>query len=353
MGPFRPSCPFWALLASPAVSLFISPGRAIHSARRFLRPIGWRGKTPFAEDLEGSIIFERDRIAVAPDDTEIAYSVYGESGPWIALVPGFVCPDNFWKYLLPELAADHRVIVYDLRGLGRSGTPRAPGYRAMNLSPADFAIPKQTRDLEAILDQEGVDRITLIGHSMGGQIILEAWGRDRERITGLVMLTAPFESPMRTFYGRDLTNVFRAVRAMTAFMPRPAILGYRALILANPSITHQGAMLMRSLGPEARLDDMIPYYNHMAFLDPFVVLMMAESMRAHSAASLLPQIDIPFLIVSADLDTFTPPAVATVMHEAVLHSELVTIPGAGHAAVIEKPTEINNAVRNFLTHHSL
>ncbi len=330
-----------------------SPGRAIESARRFLRPIGWRGKTPLAEDLDGSMVFDRAKIAVSTDGTEIAYSVYGDSGPWVALVPGFVCPDNFWKYLLPELAADHRVIVYDLRGLGRSGTPRAPGYRAMNLSPADFAIPKQARDLEAILDQEEVDRVTLIGHSMGGQIILEAYGRDRSRIVGLVMLTAPFESPMRTFYGRDLTNLFRAVRAMAAFMPRPAILAYRAVILANPSITHQGAMLMRTLGPEARLTDMIPYYNHIAFLDPFVVLMMAESMRAHSAASLLPEIAAPVLIVSADLDTFTPPAVATVMHESVPDSELVNIPGAGHAAVIEKPDEINASVRAFLSKHSL
>lgn len=140
-----------------------------------LRPVGWRGKTPDPDDLDGSLIFERDGFAQSPDGTEIAYAVHGHAGPWVALVPGFVCPDNFWKYLLPELAQNYRVIIYDLRGLGRSGTPREPGRRARNLSPEDFSIPKQVRDLKAVMDAAGAQRAALIGHSMGGQIILEAY----------------------------------------------------------------------------------------------------------------------------------------------------------------------------------
>lgn len=320
-------------------------------ARDFLRPVGWRGKTPNPADLEGSLIFPRDRTAVSFDDTEIAYSVYGDSGPWIVLVPGFVCPDNFWKYLVPELENEYRLVVYDLRGLGMSGMPRAPGWRARNLKPDDFSIENQVRDLQAILDKEGIHETVLLGHSMGGQIQLEAYRWFPERISAEIMVTAPFESPLRTFYGRDFTLVFHAVRRMFEVLPRSSVLVWRALFLISPSFTHEMAKLTRALGPDAKLEDMRSYYRHMAYLDPLVMLTMAESMRAHSAADLLPKIDVPTLIVSGTQDTFTPPAVAKRKHQEIRKSEHVVIERAGHGAIIEKPDEVNAAIKDFLSRH--
>lgn len=325
--------------------------QVVAGARDFLRPAGWRGKTPNPADLEGSLIFPRNRTAVSFDDTEIAYSVHGDSGPWIVLVPGFVCPDNFWKYLVPELDNDYRLVVYDLRGLGMSGTPRAPGWRARNLKPEDFAIENQVRDIEAILDKEGIDEAVLIGHSMGGQIQLEAYRWFPERISAEVMVTAPFESPLRTFYGKDFTLVFHAVRRLLEVMPRSSVLVWRSLLLINPSLTHELAKLTRALGPEAKLDDMRNYYRHMAYLDPLVILTMAESMRTHSAADLLSKIGVPTLIVSGTRDTFTPPSVAKRKHDEIPHSEHVVIEQAGHGAIIERPDEVNPAIRDFLNRH--
>jgi pimeloyl-ACP methyl ester carboxylesterase len=286
------------------------------------------------------------------DGTEIAYSVHGEDGPWVVLVPGLFCPDNFWRYLVPELGASYRVVVWDLRGLGLSGTPRVPGYRAGNLTPDDFAMAAQARDLEAIFDAEGIDGAALIGHSMGGQVALEAYRLMRGRVSSIVMLTAPFESPLKTFYGRDFNNLFRAARAAVGAMPRPpVVLAWRSLFLVNPAVTHQLAQITRALGPDARLDDMATYYRHMAYLDPLVMLMMAEAMRVHSAADLLPTIRVPTLIVAGSLDTFTPPAQAERMRAATPGAELVTIENASHGAVIEKPLEVNAVLMSFLERH--
>lgn len=316
---------------------------------QLLRPIGWRGKTPVEESIQGTLLFPRDRRVTSSDGTEIAYSVHGGAGPWVALVPGLFCPDNFWRYLLPELATNHRVIVWDLRGLGASGTPRPPGYRAANLSPADFSMDKQARDLAALFDAEGVQEAALIGHSMGGQVALEAYRLMPERVSAIVMLTAPFESPLKTFYGRDFNNLFRAARLAMRALPRPpVVLAWRSLFLANPSVTHQLAQITRALGPDARLEDMATYYRHMAYLDPLVMLTMAEAMRVHSAADLLPKIDVPTLIVAGSLDTFTPPPQAERMRDATPGAELVMIEGASHGAVIEKPGEVNAAITSFL-----
>jgi pimeloyl-ACP methyl ester carboxylesterase len=316
--------------------------------REYVRPIAWRGKTPDPVALDGSLIFERDRSVESFDGTTIAYTVRGESGPWVALVPGFSCPDNFWKYLVPELESRHRVIVWDLRGLGASGTPSSPGYRATKLSPVHFTIDNYVRDLEAILDAEEADRVALIGHSMGGQIIFEAYHQWPERISALVSLTAPYESPVRTFYGRDFTGFFHGVNLFFNLIPRPAIVLWRALLLANPSLTHRIAQVTQALGPKAKKEDMTPYYRHMAFLDPLVMLKMAEAMRAHSAAEVLPSIQVPTLIVAGTADRFSPIALARHMAETIPNAELVEIEGARHAAVIEKPDEVNAAVTNFL-----
>src|SRR5437588_2437054 len=137
------------LIRMPLASF--EPGRVLRAAGDFLRPAGWRGLTPDERGLEGCLLFPRDKRVTSFDGTQIAYSVFGSRGPWVALVPGFCCPDNFWRYLLPELRKRYRVIVYDLRGLGLSGLPRRAGRRARSLSADDFTIENHVRDLEAVL----------------------------------------------------------------------------------------------------------------------------------------------------------------------------------------------------------
>ncbi|MFN2544680.1 MAG: alpha/beta fold hydrolase [Actinomycetota bacterium] len=329
----------------------IDIGGAIRATRGFLRPIGWRGACPEAAGLDGCLLFEREKRATSFDGTELAYSVVGRRGPWVALVPGFCCPDNFWRYLLPELSKRYRVILYDLRGVGASGTPRPPGYRARNLETADFTIENHARDLEAILDAESVGSASLIGHSMGGQIILEAYRRTPERVASLTLLTAPYESPTRTLYGRDLDSVFRVLRLWIRVLPRPVILLWRALFLANPSFTHRMAQLMRALGPLAKAEDMASYYRHMAFLDPLILMKMADAMREHSAGDVLSTIRVPVLIIAGTADTFTPPRLAKAIHLAIPHSEILYLEDATHGAVIEYPDEVNDAVTSFLHRH--
>lgn len=316
-------------------------------ARELFAPLD-EGERPDADDMDGVLLFPRDRRVTSFDGTEIAYTVLGRRGPWAALVPGFTCPDNFWRWLGPDLARDHRVIVWDLRGLGLSGLPRAPGWRARRLRPEDFTIEALAADLEAVLDAERVRRAAVVGHSMGGQTILEFYRRAPKRVASLVFLTAPFESPLRTFYGRDLTTLFEGINLGFNVLPRASLVLWRALWLTDPRIPHRLAQLLLALGRDAPVDAMAPYYRHLGKQDPLVLLKMIRSMHGHSAAEVLPTVAVATLIVAGELDMFTPLAVAERMHEEIPGSELVVVEGARHGAVIEKPDEVNRAVRDFL-----
>jgi pimeloyl-ACP methyl ester carboxylesterase len=203
-----------------------------------------------------------------------------------------------------------------------------------------------------VLDHAGADRTALVGHSMGGQTILEAYRRFPERIAALVFVTAPYESAMRTFYGRDVTRLTQAVDRAVRLLPRPVpVLAWRALLLTDPAVPHTLGRLVRALGPDARVEDLAAYYRHLGFLDPLVVLRTAEAMRAHSAAQVLPTVRVPALVLAADLDTFCPLGIAETMAERMPNAQLVVIEGAGHAAIVEKAEEVNAAVRRFLERH--
>lgn len=328
-----------------------TPDASRLTLRELLRPPDWRGREPRPGDVDGALLFPRDRRATSFDGTRIAFTVQGRQGPWVALVPGFCCPDNFWRYLVPALARDHRVIVWDLRGLGLSGMPRPPGYRALRLARSDFAIPTLAKDLAAVLDEAGADRVSLIGHSMGGQIVLEAYRQFPERVTSIVMVTAPFESPIRTFYGRDVDIAYRVAAQSIRLLPRSSLLLWRALWGTNFRFTHRLAQLVRALGPDADARDMATYYRHMAMLDPLVILKMSDAMHAHTAADVLGSVRVPVLVLSGTKDTFTPPSLAASVREAIPQAELVEIDEGTHAAVIEKPDEVNAAIRSFLRRH--
>ena len=84
------------------------------------------------------------------------------AGPAIVLIHGFGAAIDWWDKIAPELATNYRVIRIDLSSLGHGGTaaPRSAGY----------SIERQAMLVSAILDQMGVERFTVIGHSMGGEV---------------------------------------------------------------------------------------------------------------------------------------------------------------------------------------
>jgi len=174
---------------------------------------------------------------------------------------------------------------------------------------------------------------------MGGQIILETYARMPERISALVFLTAPFESPLRTFYGRGIDRVYRLTNHVIRSMPRPAVLLWRALVPGRP----RPVQPHRPTG--ARPWTELQGRGHGAVLPsprlprPTGILKMAEAMHQHSAGQILVQVRVPTLILSGANDTFTPPILAEAMAEAIPNAETAVVRDATHGAIIEKPEE--------------
>jgi pimeloyl-ACP methyl ester carboxylesterase len=103
------------------------------------------------------------------------YEVHGDGSPLVLLHGGMLTIDLNFAGLIPTLAADHTVIGVELQGHGRTADIDRP------ISPAALAS-----DVVALLDQLGIDRAHVLGHSMGGAVALELAISHPDRVRSLV-----------------------------------------------------------------------------------------------------------------------------------------------------------------------
>src|SRR5690606_17744047 len=132
----------------------------------------------------------------------IAYSLRNPAGSKIPIVlaNGWSCSDAYWGKLVPVLIErGHPVVIPDTRGHGMSGLPRHPGRGAGNLTIDDVSMPRIARDLLAVLDDAGIDRFVVMGHSMGTQTALEMYRQVPDRVAAMALLAGTFENPTKTF----------------------------------------------------------------------------------------------------------------------------------------------------------
>lgn len=294
-------------------------------------------------------LWPKDRSIRSFDGTRIAYTMLGPgSAPVVALCAGFLCPDTYWRYLVPALVDGYRALVWNYRGIGVSELPRWPGYHAFAISPDELGIEANARDLERVLDAEGIDRAVLVGHSMGVQVILEAYRRLPERIAGLVSIAGPYRTPLRTFYGTDLSaRLAPLALPLLHVLPRVTLVAWRALV-HSPLAYPVGRHVARAIGARAKPEDMTGYFDHVSKTDPLIAAKMVRAMHAHSAEDVLEEIRVPALIVHGTSDPFTPVEVAEIMAERIPRAKLVILEGGSHTLPIEYPDEIATEVESFL-----
>src|SRR5262245_26315272 len=115
-----------------------------------------------------------DQIAIAPDGVRIAFEDHGAELPALVFVHGWSCDRTYWRGQAP-LAERHRVVTIDLAGHGESGVDRA-----------SWTMAAFGGDVAAVVEQLGLDDAVLIGHSMGGDVIVEAAPLLGGRVRGLV-----------------------------------------------------------------------------------------------------------------------------------------------------------------------
>lgn len=115
--------------------------------------------------------------ATSPDGIPIRYHAAGKGDPALVFVHCGGCERGFWDGQVAYFAAKHRVVALDLAGYGQSGRGRK-----------DWTMAAFGQDVVSVVEALGLKRVVLIGHSIGGPVVLEAARRMPGRVAGLVLV---------------------------------------------------------------------------------------------------------------------------------------------------------------------
>jgi pimeloyl-ACP methyl ester carboxylesterase len=270
-------------------------------------------------------------------------ATYGPvDAPTLVLTHGAGANGSSWYYLLRDLAARFRLVVWDLPGLGHSRGPRNH----------DYSLEKHARDLEAVLDIAG-EPVVLAGHSMGGMVLLTFCRlfpeRLRAQVAGLALIDTSPTNPVRT------TTASGLLRALQRPLLEPLL---HLVVWLSPLVwlmnwlsyqngtSHLGALLFGFAGSETRGQlDLAARYN--AEASPAVLGRENLAMFRYDATEVLPRLSVPTLVVSGHLDRLIIPETARAMRDRLPDARLALLAPAGHMSVFERGAELAEAVGTF------
>ena len=280
----------------------------------------------------------REGFAKGPKG-RLYWRVDGAKGPWLVCSNGIGVSLFFWEPFARSMQGQCRVVRWDYRGHGRSDSPR---------DPTDISIGTCVDDLEAVVSDLSIGAPVLVGHSMAAQVHFEYYRRHPEGVAALVPVMPTAGHALETFFDtRASLAVFAVAKNIVRVAPRLSTRVLRPLLTSG--VAERGARLIGVIDKElAPHELMVPYMEQLVRMDLRTYMALAQSMQDHDASDMLHTIRVPTLIIAAEKDLFTPIRLARQMAQMIPNCELLVIPGATHAALIEQPDLLSLRVAKFL-----
>jgi pimeloyl-ACP methyl ester carboxylesterase len=249
--------------------------------------------------------------AATVDGLKIHSASAGSGQTAIVLVHGWTCDSSSWAAQVPVLARKYRVLTLDLPGHGQSGAPK----------DGKFSMDLFARAVEAVRAEAAIDRIVLVGHSMGAPVIRQYARLYPRHVAALVAVDGPLDmsqfpadfKPPSLVGPEGLKARAGMIRGM--FTPQtPADVQDRVLkmMLQAPEATAIGAMMSMS-DPSLRKADVMPM--------PALAVWAGTNQR-------LPKVEDA--------------------RKALPKYEQTQVAGTGHFVMMEKPDEFNRLLVAFV-----
>lgn len=252
---------------------------------------------------------------------EIAYDDAGSGSP-VVLLHGYPFNRSMWRGQLGALAQDYRVIAPDFRGHGESAVTSVPS--TMELLAEDVA---------GLLDNLSISKATIGGLSMGGYVALAFYRLFPSRVSSLILTATRAQADSEEAKQNRAVQAEKALReGMEGIVDGLLSKLLTAETLAKrPEVVNQLRAMITSTSPQGA-----------------AAALKGMAVRVDQT-SLLPQINVPTLIVAGSEDAIIPLADAELMNREIAGSRLEVIEGAGHVLNLEEPAKFNTTLMTFLS----
>lgn len=251
-------------------------------------------------------------FARSADGTQIAYEVHGAGWPALVFVHGWTCHRGYWDGQLKVFCAGALTVAVDLAGHGESGATRE-----------DWSMAAFGADVSAVVDELGLESVVLIGHSMGGDVILEAARQLKGRVCGLVSVDE--HSQLSEF------PTAAEVRKRVAPFRKDFVSSTRAFVRslfpasADASLVERVSREMSAARRQMALSAMESTWNY-----------------ARDVPKRLAELKLPVVAINAPSSAED---IASLRRHGI---EVVTIDGAGHFPMLERPEAFNACLNGIV-----
>ena len=295
-----------ALLTSPSAAQYLPP-----------QPTPTVAQAQAADTRQGRY--------VDVDGARIFYQVAGTGTP-LLLIHGFPLDGQLYQGQAAQLSQRFTVITPDLRGFGKSSIPNAQA-----------SIQLYARDMLALMNQLGIGKAIIGGHSMGGQIVLQMYRQAPERFLGMILID---------------TNPMAASIVEQAEFPA---FGVQAQQQGVPSIVP--TLAAQFVTGATRLDDRPLTLTLMDILAEASVNGVVAGGQALATrpdfTALLPKIAVPALVLVGVDDPVYGLEISQMTQAAIPGSTIAIIPQAEHTSIFEQPVFADTVIARWAEQHGL
>ncbi len=248
------------------------------------------------------------------DGTTLAFVDGGEGDPPFVFVHGWSCNHTHFAPEIDHFVHDHRIVAVDLRGHGASDAPEQR-----------YTVSALADDVAWLCGELGLVRPVLVGHSMGGQVVLDVAARNPELAAAVVMV--------------DAAPIVGASPAMAmASDVAAALAGPNGASARGAIVDHAVSALAHSPALQAQVRaDMLATPDHVAIS---CVTLMGD-WDGESAARAC---TVPALHIGAE-DPINDAAALRALNPLMRTGQTV---GAGHFNQLEVPEQVNAMIERFL-----
>ena len=262
---------------------------------------------------------------------EVRYAVAGDRGPVVVLVHGIASRAAQWERVMALLGERYRVIAPDLLGHGLSAKPRG-----------DYSLGAQACGVRDLLATLGHDRISLVGHSLGGGIAMQFAYQFPERVERLALVSSGG-------LGREVSVFLRAATLPGSELVLP--------LLAGSWVRRAGAALDRRVGRlvPAGLHEALVGFGSLgdgptrsASVHTARSVIDVSGQRVDGRDRLYLAEDLPLLVVWGARDAILPVTHGRAVAELVPTARYVEFPGSGHFPHLTEPRRLAELLDDWL-----
>ncbi|MGO9489927.1 MAG: alpha/beta fold hydrolase [Solirubrobacteraceae bacterium] len=262
-----------------------------------------------------------------------AYRHAGE-GPTVVLVHGITSDSSTWERVIPGLARRFTVIAPDLTGHGSSDKPKG-----------DYSLGAHASNLRDLLLALGHERATLVGHSLGGGIVMQFAYQFPELCERIVLVDSGG-------LGREVSPLLRAATLPGSELVLPVLAASRLLGVG----ARVGAVMDRlglRLGTD--LEQMARGHNTLsdpqaraAFVQTLRAVVEPGGQRIDATNRLYLAGHLPFLLVWGERDSIIPVQHARAAHQRLPGSHLAVLSRSGHFPQLDEPERFLEVLDDFI-----